>query len=65
MTTPDEHDRRQTAEVVMHRMRRRGLTRKIFADRLGKSMSWVDSYPRASGVPVALARLARATGVTA
>jgi transcriptional regulator with XRE-family HTH domain len=42
MTTPDEHDRRQTAEVVMYWMRRRGLTRKIFADRLGKSVSWVD-----------------------
>jgi transcriptional regulator with XRE-family HTH domain len=42
MTTPDEHDRRRTAEIVMYWMRRRGLTRKIFADRLGKSVSWVD-----------------------
>jgi transcriptional regulator with XRE-family HTH domain len=42
MTTPDGYDRRQTAEIVMYWMRRRGLTRKIFADRLGKSVSWVD-----------------------
>jgi transcriptional regulator with XRE-family HTH domain len=42
MTTPDEHERQQTAEIVMYWMRRRGLTRKIFADRLGKSLSWVD-----------------------
>jgi transcriptional regulator with XRE-family HTH domain len=42
MTTPDEQDRQQTAEIVMYWMRRRGLTRKIFADRLGKSLSWVD-----------------------
>ena len=39
---PDDYERRQTAEIVMYWMRRRGLTRKIFADRLGKSLSWVD-----------------------
>jgi len=42
----NEHDeqqqRRQVAEVVMYWMRRRGLTRQVFADRLGKSVSWVD-----------------------
>lgn len=34
--------RQQTAEIVMYWVRRRGLTRQIFADRLGKSLSWVD-----------------------
>jgi len=46
VTSADESDeqqqRRQVADVVMHWMRRRGLTRQIFADRLGKSLSWVD-----------------------
>jgi transcriptional regulator with XRE-family HTH domain len=42
MTSPDDQHRQQTAEVVMYWVRRRGLTRKIFADRLGKSLSWVD-----------------------
>jgi hypothetical protein len=28
--------------VVLYWMQRRGLTRKIFADRMGKSLSWVD-----------------------
>lgn len=30
------------AEVDLYWMRRRGLTRQVFADRLGKSVSWVD-----------------------
>lgn len=30
------------AEIVVYWMRRRGLTRQVFADRLGKSLSWVD-----------------------
>jgi hypothetical protein len=34
--------RRRAAEAVMYWMRRRGLTRQVFADRLGKSLSWVD-----------------------
>ncbi len=46
MTGADEQDaadqRRQAAEVVLYWMRRRGLTRQMFADRLGKSLSWVD-----------------------
>lgn len=43
MTTPDDdRERQRTADIVMYWMRRRGLTRKIFADRLGKSLSWVD-----------------------
>lgn len=46
MTSINEHDeqqqRRQVAEVVMYWIRRRGLTRQVFADRLGKSLSWVD-----------------------
>ena len=46
MTSADEHDeqqrRRQVADAVLYWMRRRGLTRRVFADRLGKSVSWVD-----------------------
>lgn len=46
MTDGSQYDeqaqRRQTAEIVMYWMRRRGLTRQVFADRLGKSLSWVD-----------------------
>jgi transcriptional regulator with XRE-family HTH domain len=46
MTSEDERDeqqrRHQAAEVVLYWMRRRGLTRQVFADRLGKSVSWVD-----------------------
>src|SRR5215468_2648465 len=42
MTDPDQSRRQQTADVVSYWMRRRGLTRQVFADRLGKSVSWVD-----------------------
>jgi transcriptional regulator with XRE-family HTH domain len=43
MTTPEDQARqRRTAEAVRYWMRRRGLTRQVFADRLGKSVSWVD-----------------------
>lgn len=45
MTNADDSDERQrhrVADVVMYWMRRRGLTRQVFADRLGKSLSWVD-----------------------
>ncbi len=46
MTSADEHDdqqqRRQVADRVLYWTRRRGLTRQIFADHLGKSLSWVD-----------------------
>jgi transcriptional regulator with XRE-family HTH domain len=46
VTSADEHDeqqhRRQVADVVLYWMRRRGLTRQVFADRMGKSVSWVD-----------------------
>jgi transcriptional regulator with XRE-family HTH domain len=46
VTSADEHDeqqrRSQVADVVLYWMRRRGLTRQVFADRLGKSLSWVD-----------------------
>ena len=46
MTSVNGHDeqqqRRQVADVVMYWMCRRGLTRQVFADRLGKSVSWVD-----------------------
>lgn len=50
MTSEDEPDdqqqRRQVAEVVMYWMRRRGLTRQVFADRLGRSLSWVDKIKK-------------------
>lgn len=42
MTDPDHGQRQQTADVVLYWMQRRGMTRKIFADRMGKSLSWVD-----------------------
>jgi transcriptional regulator with XRE-family HTH domain len=42
MTDPDHAQRQETAAVVLYWMQRRGLTRKIFADRMGKSLSWVD-----------------------
>jgi transcriptional regulator with XRE-family HTH domain len=46
VTSANEYDeqqqRRQVADLVMYWMRRRGLTRQVFADRLGKSLSWVD-----------------------
>lgn len=28
--------------MVLYWMQRRGLTRQVFADRMGKSLSWVD-----------------------
>lgn len=31
-----------TAEVVLYWIQRRGMTRQVFADRMGKSLSWVD-----------------------
>jgi transcriptional regulator with XRE-family HTH domain len=42
MTDSDHAQRQETAAVVLYWMQRRGLTRKIFADRMGKSLSWVD-----------------------
>jgi hypothetical protein len=42
MTDPDSSQRRQTADVVLYWMRRRGMTRQVFADRLGTSLGWVD-----------------------
>nr|WP_042188936.1 helix-turn-helix domain-containing protein [Kibdelosporangium sp. MJ126-NF4]CEL18550.1 Putative transcriptional regulator [Kibdelosporangium sp. MJ126-NF4]CTQ98034.1 Putative transcriptional regulator [Kibdelosporangium sp. MJ126-NF4] len=38
----EQQQRQQTAEVVLYWMRRRGLTRQVFADRMGRSVSWVD-----------------------
>ncbi|TCO53073.1 helix-turn-helix domain-containing protein [Actinocrispum wychmicini] len=38
----EEQQRHRTAEVVLYWMRRRGLTRQVFADRMGRSLSWVD-----------------------
>ncbi|MEO7193598.1 MAG: helix-turn-helix domain-containing protein [Pseudonocardiaceae bacterium] len=42
MSNPDHARRRETAAVVLYWMQRRGMTRQIFADRMGKSLSWVD-----------------------
>jgi len=42
MTDPDHTQRQETAAVVLYWMQRRGMTRQIFADRMGKSLSWVD-----------------------
>lgn len=42
MTDPHHAQRQETAAVVLYWMQRRGLTRQVFADRMGKSLSWVD-----------------------
>ncbi len=42
MTNPDHAQRQETAAVVLYWMQRRGMTRQIFADRMGRSLSWVD-----------------------
>lgn len=42
MTDPEHGQRQQTADVVLYWMQRRGMTRQLFADRMGKSLSWVD-----------------------
>lgn len=42
MVTSGSDQRQQTADVVLYWMQRRGMTRQIFADRMGKSLSWVD-----------------------
>lgn len=41
MADPGYGQRRQTADVVLYWMQRRGMTRQLFADRMGKSLSWV------------------------
>ena len=42
MADPGSGQRQRTADVVLYWMQRRGMTRQIFADRMGKSLSWVD-----------------------
>ncbi|MFN2495047.1 MAG: helix-turn-helix domain-containing protein [Pseudonocardiaceae bacterium] len=42
MADPGAGQRRHTADVVLYWMQRRGMTRQVFADRMGKSLSWVD-----------------------
>jgi transcriptional regulator with XRE-family HTH domain len=42
MADPGSGQRQRTADVVLYWMQRRGMTRQIFADRMGKSVSWVD-----------------------
>jgi hypothetical protein len=36
MTDPDHAQRKETAAVVLYWMQRRGMTRKVFADRMGQ-----------------------------
>ena len=42
MGDPGSGQRQRTADVVLYWMQRRGMARQIFADRMGKSLSWVD-----------------------
>ncbi|MGH3814793.1 MAG: helix-turn-helix domain-containing protein [Pseudonocardiaceae bacterium] len=42
MADPGHGQRRQTADVVLYWMQRRGMMRQLFADRMGKSLSCVD-----------------------
>lgn len=42
MADPSHGQRQRTADVVLYWMQRRGMTRQLFADRMGKSLSWVD-----------------------
>lgn len=42
MADPGCGRRQQTADVVLYWVQRRGMTRQVFADRMGKSLSWVD-----------------------
>ena len=42
MADPGSGQRQRTADVVLYWMQRREMTRQIFADRMGKSLSWVD-----------------------
>ncbi|MGH4015792.1 MAG: helix-turn-helix domain-containing protein [Pseudonocardiaceae bacterium] len=42
MTDPGYGQRQRTADIVLYWMGRRGMTRQVFADRMGKSLSWVD-----------------------
>src|SRR2546430_15284452 len=39
---PDAARRQEIAGRVVYWIQRRGFTRKLFADRMGKSISWVD-----------------------
>jgi hypothetical protein len=49
MADPGSGERRHTADVVLYWMQRRGMTRQVFADRTGKSLSWVDKIRRVIG----------------
>ena len=42
MTDFDHAQRQETAAVVLYWVQRRGMTYHNFADRMGKSLSWVD-----------------------
>src|SRR4051794_8806056 len=39
---PEVARRKEIAARVSYWMNRRGMTRKLFADRMGKSVSWID-----------------------
>lgn len=42
MADSADGERQRTAEVVLYWIQRRGMTRQVFADRMGRSLSWVD-----------------------
>jgi transcriptional regulator with XRE-family HTH domain len=46
MADGDDDRRKDIGARVDYWVRRRGLTRKVFADRMGKSVSWVDKIKR-------------------
>jgi hypothetical protein len=67
MADPDDQPRRQqTADAVSCWMRRPGLTRQVFADLPGTSVSWVGKIRNGDRRPTsAIVTLARALGVPA
>ncbi|MBV9139952.1 MAG: helix-turn-helix transcriptional regulator [Pseudonocardiales bacterium] len=42
MPDPEHAQRQKTVAVVLYWMQRRGMTYQMFADRMGKSLSWVE-----------------------
>jgi hypothetical protein len=62
MTDSDHAQRQETAAVVLYWMQRRGMTRKIFADRMGKSLSWVDKIRHALSRYDAMTNIFRPNG---
>lgn len=55
--------RREIADRVLYWMRRRGMTRQVFADRMGRSVAWVDKIRRGDRQLDRLSVLERAADV--